>query len=544
MSRWLSLASSLFLDASAGTGYAFGVYSIQIQNHLDFTQSEIDLVGTMGNLGTYTCFLGGVLFDRYGPKASGIFGVVLSFLGYFLLWAGVSKHVAHTPFMIGLYQFIWSHGASALDITVVSATVRNFPMNVGAVVGLLKSFYGISGALVTRFYTSWYQPNAIKFLLFLTLFVTILGGVALIPVTIVTKRHTYPLTHLGFRRLRFGLAVVVVLALYLGFLGVLTAENVFKDSAVYTYIMIALILLPLFMIFPFKFWLDPAPSSNASLLRGVEGSAGSVSNAYVLPEDALDEDLSASLISPAAEDLDVCHVSGCTVTEAVCTIDFWLLFFVGVVWTGSGLMMINNVSQIAQALGAAPNGQDVYVTIISVANCFGRLFVGTFSDLFAAKLSRPMFFIIMLATLLLGLVIITVSDLSLLYLGCIFTAAAYGSYWCVMPAVVKERFGTRAFGAINSVLSLGAAIGSYFMAKELFSLVYQSHVPAHETKCLGRQCFWLSNVVSAVLTAVSLVVAIVIWYRMRSLYLLHDAKAAAVNMNAPHRTKSGAELAM
>lgn len=161
--------------AQAGTGYAFGVvsgswpasgvcargarpltallslsscllspqYSPQLKTALDYTQSELDLVAFMGNLGTYTCFVGGLIFDRYGPKAAGAFGVSLSLLGYALLWAGASKHIPHTPFLIGLYQFIWSYGSSAVDITAVSVTIRNFPLNCGSMVGLLKVGGGV-----------------------------------------------------------------------------------------------------------------------------------------------------------------------------------------------------------------------------------------------------------------------------------------------------------------------------------------------------------------------------------------------------------------
>jgi hypothetical protein len=41
--------------------------------------------------------------------------------------------------------------------------------------------------------------------------------------------------------------------------------------------------------------------------------------------------------------------------------------------------------------------QDVYVTIISVANCFGRLLAGFGSDALSAYVSRPMFFVVRFA---------------------------------------------------------------------------------------------------------------------------------------------------
>ena len=58
------------------------------------------------------------------------------------------------------------------------------------------------------------------------------------------------------RRIRFAFGVVLLLCAFLGIIGVLTGEKVMKDGPAFTYIMIPLVLLPVAMAVPFKFWLE------------------------------------------------------------------------------------------------------------------------------------------------------------------------------------------------------------------------------------------------------------------------------------------------
>lgn len=62
-SHSIPTASTLAVPLSPRTQY-----SDQLKLELNYSQSDLDLVAFMGNLGTYTCFVGGILFDRYCPR--------------------------------------------------------------------------------------------------------------------------------------------------------------------------------------------------------------------------------------------------------------------------------------------------------------------------------------------------------------------------------------------------------------------------------------------------------------------------------------------
>jgi hypothetical protein len=56
-------------------------YSDSLKTELGYTQSEIDLVSSLTNLGGYCALAAGLLFDRYGPHLPGTIGLLLMSLG-------------------------------------------------------------------------------------------------------------------------------------------------------------------------------------------------------------------------------------------------------------------------------------------------------------------------------------------------------------------------------------------------------------------------------------------------------------------------------
>ena len=70
-----------------------------------------------------------------------------------------------------------------------------------------------------------------------------------------------------------------------------------------------------------------------------------------------------------------------TLVEAMVTLDFWLHAIAFAASGGAGLVVINNIAQMVAARGGPPSDADVFVSIISIANCAGRLVAGAGSDL-------------------------------------------------------------------------------------------------------------------------------------------------------------------
>jgi hypothetical protein len=70
-----------------------------------------------------------------------------------------------------------------------------------------------------------------------------------------------------------------------------------------------------------------------------------------------------------------------TVMEAICSLDFWLLFMVMVCSLGSGTTAMDNMGQIGLSLGYTQVQINTLVALLSIWNCFGRFGGGFISEL-------------------------------------------------------------------------------------------------------------------------------------------------------------------
>ena len=120
--RWIALGNSLLMESVAGSSYALSVYGPQLKSLLNLTQSDLGVIGSFGNLGSYSVLEAGFLFDAYGPAVTGIAGSVLSLLGYLGMWAAATGRLPGTAAMISavltcLTMFCWSiTNAAALTL--------------------------------------------------------------------------------------------------------------------------------------------------------------------------------------------------------------------------------------------------------------------------------------------------------------------------------------------------------------------------------------------------------------------------------------------
>ena len=173
--RWTNLGASLLIILAGGTVYAFGAYSEALKKKLHLTQAQLELAALCGNLGNY---LGtaGFFYDRYGAVASAKFGATLIGLGYGLQWLlCVYFESDHAIEFLCVFCFVWGHGSGYLDCAAIGSGVRAFPRRRGAVVGLLKSFYGLASSLIILGAAPWL--SGVNFIVALAVFA---GGLPLL----------------------------------------------------------------------------------------------------------------------------------------------------------------------------------------------------------------------------------------------------------------------------------------------------------------------------------------------------------------------------
>ncbi|TFY80895.1 hypothetical protein EWM64_g3108 [Hericium alpestre] len=152
--------------------------------------------------------------------------------------------------------------------------------------------------------------------------------------------------------------------------------------------------------------------------------------------------------------------------------DFWLLFCTNMLLSGTGLMYINNVGTISQALFAKGNPdyneveaavwQAAQVSIVSVANFVGRIFIGITADFVKSHLRYPRSFCITIVSTLFitsQLVLLGADSVRNLWQASALLGFAYGSMFGLFPTVTIEWFGLTHFSENWGFVSLAPVVG-------------------------------------------------------------------------------------
>ena len=138
-------------------------------------------------------------------------------------------------------------------------------------------------------------------------------------------------------------------------------------------------------------------------------------------------------------------------------------------WTGTGLLLINNISQIQIALGGDRSGGDVFVTVLSVCSGLGRMMIGVASAHFAQH--RPFFMSLTMLCLVVSMLALLSFSRAALWVSCVITGWSFGAINCLNATLVSEIFGLTHFSGIYGTMSLALALGSFVMASYLVGQV-------------------------------------------------------------------------
>ncbi|KAG6840959.1 hypothetical protein C0991_003019 [Blastosporella zonata] len=170
--------------------------------------------------------------------------------------------------------------------------------------------------------------------------------------------------------------------------------------------------------------------------------------------------------------------------------DFWLLFSILSMLAGTGLMFINNVGSMSQALYIqsvevynpvdAARWQADQVSFISLLNFSSRIFIGLVSDYAKNRFGFPRSYSLVLVSSLFFLsqvmAALVVTDIKHLWLASATLGLAHGSVFSLFPNVCLEWFGMPHFSENWGYLS-----ASPIVAGNLFSVVFGHNLDAHDS---------------------------------------------------------------
>jgi MFS family permease len=168
--RWLGLAAACLMMTMGGTLYGFAAVSHNLKILMDYSQYEINFVGTMGTVGSLLGIFPGIFYDYFGARPTCIIASILVFTGYFLTYLSLQHTIYSTYWLLGIYFVLVGLGASAGYTAALSTNIKNFNRkHRGKIVGILTSLFAISSAMYSTIYKYAFKQNLLPYLLFLAI---------------------------------------------------------------------------------------------------------------------------------------------------------------------------------------------------------------------------------------------------------------------------------------------------------------------------------------------------------------------------------------
>lgn len=558
--------AAMWLQSWAGIGYLFGSISPVIKSSLGYNQKQLAMLGVAKDLGDAVGFVTGVLCEMLPIWGALLVGAALNLVGYGWVWLVVTAQVPVLPlWAMCVLIFVGTNGETYFNTVSLVSCVQNFPKSRGPVVGILKGFAGLSGAILTQIYALFHSPDHASLIFMVAVGPTLVGiGLMFIVRPVGGHKQVRPSDGKCFT---FVYGVCVLLAAYL--LGVMVVQDLVQVSEtvvkIFTAILLLILLVPIVIPISLSFGPEPRPPEEEALLPEPQnkgpGKSQLDSDEVILSELEDEKPKEVDLLPASERQKRIAHLQqrllqaaaegavrvkrrrgphrgeDFTLTQALIKADFWLLFISMIMGSGSGLTVIDNLGQISQSLGY--DNAHIFVSMVSIWNFLGRVGGGYISELVVRDhaFPRPIALAVFQLIMTVGHIFIGMGWPGSMYIGTLLVGLGYGAHWAIVPATASELFGLRNFGALYNFITLANPAGTLVFSSLIASTIYDSEAekqhPHHHNlgslmlrvkdageslKCDGSVCFFLTSMIMAGLCVVGAGLCTVLVLRTRIVY--------------------------
>ncbi|KAK4410013.1 hypothetical protein Sango_0074300 [Sesamum angolense] len=551
--RWLVFVAAMWIQSCAGIGYLFGSISPAIKTSLNYNQRQVARLGVAKDLGDSVGFLAGSLSEILPLWAALLIGVIQNFVGYgwfgllspaeflFCHYGLISESFSLLSFLnwfelsicslsvMCILIFIGTNGETYFNTAALVSCVQNFPKSRGPVVGILKGFAGLGGAILTQIYAVMHSPDHASLI-----FMVAVGPTMVVIALMFIVRPVG-----GHKQIRPSDGHPIVI-----------------------------LLIPILIPVALSFSWEPRTSMEEALLPESQKEGPSKSedrDEDIIFSEIEDEKPNEVDLLPASErqkriaqlqaKLAQAAADGAvrikkrrphrgedfTLMEALIKADFWLIFFSLLLGSGSGLTVIDNLGQMSQSLGY--DNTHVFVSMISIWNFLGRVGGGYFSEKIVRDYAypRPIAMAGAQVIMAVGHFFFAMGWPGAMYVGTLLVGLGYGAHWAIVPAAASELFGLKKFGALYNFLTLANPAGSLVFSGLIASSIYdrEAEKQAHgrhpgqrsllssfssfvflddPLKCDGAICFFLTSMIMSGLCIIAVVLSMILVYRTKTVY--------------------------
>lgn len=459
--RLLSLGISALVSLASGTPYLYGIYAPQLIKRIGLTTSDSATMSLATNIGCgIGGFPGGLLIDHYGPQLTVTLGSVCIFFGYFGLYK-IYDNKLDNLFLICIWMVMIGFGSIISYFSTIKAVQANFPKHKGSAGSIPVSAYGLSATVFSAIMATLFNHEVGILLKFLSIFcgsVTFIGSWFIhiyldhdedMDSTHSNSSESTPIIQTGTnidynsQKDQSNDDIVVSADSY---------SNILIKNTVYGREHPVKCIKRLFSnkIFLSHYLI-------VSLASGIGQmyiySVGFIVTALVNYDKKHEYESGVSSLSP--------NISGATSSS------------------------ISDNRAVAL--------QTLQVSIISIASFSGRLVSGFLSDFIFKTLHIQRLWIVSITLLVLAvgqfILIINVSDTSLVSLTSSIIGGCFGLLFGTYPALIADKFGTRSFSTTWGLICTCPLITLYILNK-YFGFIYDRNTDLETGICYkGNGCY-------------------------------------------------------
>ncbi|BFG36046.1 hypothetical protein CerSpe_223200 [Prunus speciosa] len=534
-SRWFTVFASFMMMACSGGTYLFGTYSKELKLTLGYDQSTLNLLGFFKDLGANIGIFSGLIAEVTPTWFVLLIGAAMNLFGYLMMWLGVTGKIAMPAvWQMCTYIAIGANSQSFVNTGALVTCVKNFPESRAIMLGLLKGYVGLSGAIITQLYLAFYG-NDRKALILLVGWLPALIGVIFVYTIRPMKVESKPN---DLKVLFYFLFVSIAFALFLMAITLIQESITFSKGtqALTATAVCFLLLFPLFISISeeldnFKLKEHPKPPtqiSNVHLEKNPSNQA--ISAPKTLSISSSSHPRGTPFFSnifnkpPRGDDY--------TILQALFSIDMLILLIATLFGLGSSLTAVANFGQIGESLGYKPETIHTFMSLISIWNFFGRVFSGFVSEILLMRdqIPRPLMVTIVLVIATTGYLLIAFPFPGALYIASVIIGFTLGAQLPLVYSIISEIFGLKYYSTLFNFGQLASPLGSYLLTVKVTGMLYdkearkdlaklgQTRTQGKDLTCIGTHCFKMAFIILAAVTFFSALVSFILVERTKPFY--------------------------
>ncbi|KAG8050422.1 hypothetical protein GUJ93_ZPchr0009g1234 [Zizania palustris] len=526
--RWLGLVTAVWVQCISGNNYTFSNYSDSIKTLMGLTQLQLNGLSVAKDVGKAFGLLAGLATDRVPTWLLLAIGSLEGLLGYGAQWLVVSRTVAPLPYwQMCVFLCLGGNSTTWMNTAVLVTCIRNFRRSRGPVSGLLKGYVGLSTAIFTDICTALFADNPAAFLVMLAV---VPAAVCVVSMVFLREADASGAADGREEEEEDGgcftaiNTLAVAIALYL-----LAADltGIGGGGGVVSTIFVAvlLVLLASPAMVPAHVAWKSRTLARKLVNADVEEAEAATAPLLLAKASVERKETEADARGPGEKPL---LGEEHTISQALMSLDFWLMFASFLMGVGTGLTVMNNLGQMGVAMGYSD--VSLFVSMTSIWGFFGRIASGTISEHFikTRAIPRPSWNAASQILMAVGYVVMALGMPGSLFIGSVVVGFCYGVRVAVTVPTASELFGLKYYGLIYNILILNLPLGSFLFSGLLAGLLYDAQatrVPGGGNTCVGAHCYRLVFVIMSLACVFGFSLDVLLCFRTKRVYAkIHESK--------------------